>query len=96
MRISVNQQTGFAKVLEPSFGSQDVYLDEATLDSLKSKEMLEKLEGMNLTVDFSQNRWEILEEPPFGTLGTIASIISHIEGPLKRNGNDIICTPDKL
>lgn len=94
MKITVDESTNLARVVVPAFGAQDVYLDTAVVDSLKKSGIFDKMENMNLTVNFPHERWEILDEPPVGTPGTIASVIFHIEGFFTKNDTRITCALD--
>jgi len=93
MRISTNENTDLAKVIEPTF-DEDIYLTEAVLVSLQRSGVFNKLENMNFIIDFSQKRWEISDEPPVGASGTIASVIFHVGGFFTKNNTRIICDLD--
>lgn len=93
MRISTNENTGLAKIIEPTF-EEDIYLSEAVLDSLQESGVFGNIENMSFLINLSQKQWEISGEPPVGVPGTIASVIFHVGGSFTKNDTGIICDLD--
>lgn len=93
MRISINENTGLAKVGSITFDG-DIYLSEAVLDFLQKSGVFNKLENMNFIINFSQKRWEISDEPPVGVPGTIPSLVFYVGGSFTKNDTRMICDLD--
>jgi hypothetical protein len=92
MKIEINSPIGLAKVIEPHYDSQDIYLDNDVIRYLENEGKLNELEKMKFVPNFSTQQWEISDEPPVGTPGTIASVIFSIGGTLKfENADKVIC-----
>ena len=92
MKIEINSSIGFAKVIEPHYDSQDIYLHNDVIRYLENEGKLNELQKMQFSASFSTQQWEISDEPPVGTPGTIASVIFSIGGTLKfENADKVIC-----
>jgi hypothetical protein len=93
MRIEIDNLTGSAKVVEPSFASGDVYLDREVVDFLESSDRLNDLEKMKLIVNSSLQRWEISDKPPVAQPGTIGSVLFSVGGSLytDKDSNRVTC-----
>jgi hypothetical protein len=93
MKIEFNSSGNRAKVVEPTFEAKNIYLDGAILTFLREQNKLISLEKMNFNISFSQRQWEISDEPPTGTPGTVASLIFSVGGSLQdgEHSDEIIC-----
>lgn len=92
MRIEIDNLSGEAKIINPSFGSKDFYLNEKVVNSLRVRGVLNRLENMKFILDVSRRIWEISDEPPVGKYGTVASILFSMRGTLDESkGNRVVC-----
>ena len=86
MAILIENQNGRVKVIEPTFEIRgkriDVYFDESVLNLLENDNRADDLENLNLIINFERKLWDISEEIPVGTPGTIASVVYHLMGSL--------------
>lgn len=93
MRIQFDSSTGRAKVIDHTLESKEVYLDGMVLQDLESKGKLNSFEQMNFLINLNIRRWEISDPIPFGTPGTLASVIFAIGGNVYEEQNSsVICT----
>ena len=70
MKIEIDSPIGLAKVIEPYYDSQDIYLENDVIRYLEKEGKLNELEKMQFSLSFSTQQWEISNEPPVGTPGT--------------------------
>ncbi|MBW4619181.1 MAG: hypothetical protein KME17_07455 [Cyanosarcina radialis HA8281-LM2] len=95
MKLEVNSSNDRAKVIEPIFDSQDIYLDKAVLNYLEEQGKLISLDRMKFGIVLDKRWWEISDEiPTTRTSGAIASVIFSVGGSCRSNesGTAIICT----
>lgn len=87
MKLELLPSEESARVLEPLFADKSIFLSREVYDFLENEGKLDKLDDMDLVIDFSQNRWEISGNPPVGVPGTIASIVFSVGGTLSTKGH---------
>ncbi len=91
MKIKIDPANGLFKVIDPSCPAE-IYLSAEVITRLEIEERLSKLDEMRFCVNLSGQEWEISDEPPVGTPGTLASIIFYIQGTFYREDGKIMCT----
>ncbi len=92
MKIKIDSTNSLFKVVDPYFSGEEVYLSNEVIARLESENKLTKLDEMQFHIHLSGQEWEISDEPPVGTPGTLASIIFYIQGTFYREDGKIICT----
>ncbi len=97
MRITIDKVTGNARVTEPYFMPQEVFLDPQVIDFLITIDMVDKLEKLKFSISHSEKKWEIWGEPserfsitPYKDKSITLTVLG-IKGFFNRDATGIIC-----
>jgi hypothetical protein len=92
MKIEASPFKDFYRVVDPSLNLGDIYLSSEVMQYLENQEKLESLEDMQFLISLPTQEWEISDQAPVGTLGTLASVIFYVRGTVQQQDDRIICT----
>jgi hypothetical protein len=91
MRIEISSLKDFYRLIDPSLNLGEIHLSREVIQYLENQGKLKSLEDLQFLINSSTQEWEISDQPPVGTLGTLASIIFCVRGTFQQEDTRIVC-----